>query len=165
MQPSTMAECLEPDAAPVVPGFIAQEVLREGTLGVAIGERTGSERHLATAVGFDVRSRRVLWQRVLPHENPKVAREGSPRIADLRNGKLFVLYDAWQARWKLAALDAATGAPLWEKDLPAPAFFTASATELFVPVGAEGIRIFDLRTGLERAFPAPAAAPQMMTPR
>jgi hypothetical protein len=167
MQPATMAECLEPDASPAVTGFVAQEVLREGNTGVAIGERTGSERHLAMAVGFDVPSRRVRWQRVLPHDNPKVAREGSPRIADLRGGKLFVVYDAWQASWKLATIDAGSGAPLWEKDLAAPAFFTASATELFIPVAAEGIRIFDLRTGGERVFPPPAAAPQIQiaTPR
>ncbi len=164
LQPATMGECLEPDAAPAVAGFIAQEVLREGDLGVALGERTGSERHLAMAVGFDVPSRRVRWQPVLPHENPKVAGEGSPRIADLRGGKLFVVYDAWQARWKVATIDASTGAPLWERELAAPAFFTATATELFVPVAADGIRIFDLRTGSERPFPLPAAAPQIAPP-
>jgi hypothetical protein len=78
----------------------------------------------------------------------------------------------WEAHVASASLalrtgdlgDATNGKRMWETALPAPAFFTASSTELFVPVGAEGIRIFDVRSGKERAFPLPAAAPLLVPP-
>jgi hypothetical protein len=150
-QPTTVAACADASIAPQIADLVPSHVLLAGDDAVVLGERL-SDRHVPIAVGFDPKKRAVRWKRVLPTASPDVAAEGSPRIADIANGKLLVEFDDWHGRWKLAALDVKTGAPAWEAALAEPAYFTVSPTRLFYaeitrpPHGAR-FRALDLTSG------------------
>jgi hypothetical protein len=150
-QPSTLAACADASIAPDLPDFVPSHVLVAGEDGVVLGERL-SDRHVPMVAGFDAKTRALRWKRVLPTATPDVAAEGSPRIADVAGGKLLVEFDDWHGRWKLAAIDAKTGAALWDAALPEPVYFVLSSTRLFYPEvtrapTATRIRAIDLASG------------------
>lgn len=99
--------------------------------GAALGQQAAPGRVVAVAAGFDTRTRAVRWRAVIPASAANVAAEGAPRIAELAHGRVYVVYDEWQGRWKVAAFDARSGARLWDAPLPGPVYITVSPSRVY----------------------------------
>ncbi len=103
--------------APTLSGLRVTSTLHEGPLAVAAAVKAPGTA-LPYAVGFDANTRAVKWQVLLPSVDPALVRE---RIHDaLFGGRYVALYGVGSSSgWHMVALDAASGARLWERPLRA----------------------------------------------
>jgi outer membrane protein assembly factor BamB len=101
----------------------------------------------------------LLWKSVVPASKPMEASPGAPEVAALRNGVLYVGYEASAKddRWRVTAFEVTTGRRLWDQ----PALVEPSTVEvsrdlsrllptssgLFVDHGWSGAGMLDVATG------------------
>jgi outer membrane protein assembly factor BamB len=116
-------------------GFKAAYVLTDDATRVAIGTRhPGTATPMA--VGLDAHLK-PTWTLVLPND-PAIARTGAP-LGDLVRGTLFAAYAPGDKGLALVAINAGTGARLWETPIPrsgegsGPRGITATPTRIYVP--------------------------------
>jgi len=90
------------------------------------------------------------WQRFLGSGDPSSPGKPSQWAADLYNAKAYVAYEHKPDYWRLACLDAATGQPAWESEIPRvpsdPNSVRVTATRVYVPQWRH-VFVFDSRTG------------------
>jgi hypothetical protein len=102
--------------APTIDGLDVSRTLREGALAVAAGK--ASEGDLPRAVGFDPDTGDVRWTWDSYAVDPGRVRARSNRTDDLRHGLYATIYGTTDHRWRLLALDAASGQKRWDSLLP-----------------------------------------------
>ncbi len=102
-------------------------------------------------VGYDPKSKRILWQRVIPSGDTSSVRDGAG-LVDLGGGRFLSQFELTSGGAKLAAIDAKTGASLWETDVPhsksglAGRQMALSPTRVYLPHWTE-LDVFDAKTG------------------
>ncbi len=99
-----------------VAGFESEQVLSDGARTVAIGKRASGIR-VPMAVGISADGRTPTWSVVVPTVDEALVEADDFAFA-LANGRLFYAYSLSNDTGRLAAFDAATGARLWESELP-----------------------------------------------
>lgn len=144
------AACAAGSTAPIDAGIRADAVLRDGNDAIAIGiKNPGTETPMA--YGFDPRSRAIIWRSALPAD-PALAQQTYAGLrVDLASGILVAAYDLRAGGGRVTALDARTGARLWDVPLPGdekpPALsVTATKTRAYVTQWAR-LHVFELSTG------------------
>jgi outer membrane protein assembly factor BamB len=91
-------------------GIYADYALTDGDTRVLIGyKQPGTRIPMAAGVVND----EIAWTRELPSGDLARAKEGSPDLFDLVDGRLIVVYESGTS-WRVTALDAASGQRLWD---------------------------------------------------
>jgi hypothetical protein len=112
-----------PQVAAALAGFHPERVLENEGLRVVIGRSDVPHRgEEMCAVGLHVETGRVLWRTKLGDVVPRDTARVPLIAADLREGRLYLLYSGRGTR--LAAVDARTGKEIF--DVPLGAFFRGS---------------------------------------
>jgi hypothetical protein len=150
-----------------LPDFAFVYALREGATTVAFGARQSADetpgqtfwfggpppprrvypRHLPTVIGID-ESGVARWRRELPAPGDRVAREGWPSVAEVGGGRAYVVYDAWERSYRWTALDARTGATIWDRPFTVRGGMTYAEGRLYARDDS-GLHVFDSATGEE----------------
>jgi outer membrane protein assembly factor BamB len=115
---------------------------------VAFGLDEGAAGHRALPMVVGLDGPRARWTRVLPARDDPHATEGSPTVADVGGGRVYVLYDAWMKRIRLTALDARTGATLWDRPYPGEAPFAYADGRLLLR-SRSALHALDAATGAD----------------
>jgi LSD1 subclass zinc finger protein len=104
--------------APKAPGFTAKTVYVEAGVGVASGYRSPGTA-VPMAIGFDPKSSAVTWTVPIASVDPSTVRERSNEHDALVAGRFISTYaTTGKKSWQLTALDAHSGARLWEASMP-----------------------------------------------
>jgi outer membrane protein assembly factor BamB len=138
-------------AAPRVAGFLTKRVFSDGNVSVASGIRSpGTE--IPRAVGFDPKSKAVLWNATLFAADPATVRSNQRPHDDLAGGRYVGVYELEPGQWHLAALDAKNGAHLWDTEMRSVHgvdwinFVRATTTHVYV-VRMSSLEIYDATRG------------------
>ena len=102
-----------------LPGFVPSEVLTDGTSTVAVGQRAAGIR-VPMVVGLSPQGGAPQWQ-IVPlsvDEALYVEDSSHPTTFRLGAGRLLVSYSLQNDEGRLVALDARSGARLWESAVP-----------------------------------------------
>jgi len=137
--------------APKVKGFETKRVYFDGPLAVVTGVKspgTGYPR----ALGFDPATKAVRWEEDIATVDRSSVREDSNKAEGLAADRFISIYGSGQDFWHLTALDAKTGARLWDTQLR-PIFavdrvdkITVSKTHVFVS-RTSSLEVFDATNG------------------
>ncbi len=158
------AQCRAPDhrgadplansSAPPIPtldGMSAQMLLTEGSLSVAVGQKSPGTA-VPMAFGFETGKSSLSWKVVIPAD-PTMAGHSSDAIGDLVTGRFVTAHEiAGSKGWKLVSFDAKTGQRQWEAAVPrsesgsGPEGLTLSPTRVYVPHWT-WLDIFDAKSG------------------
>lgn len=133
---------------PKVDGFDAERVHRDGDIAVAAGTKSPGTAY-PRAVGFDQATKKVLWDQEIAAVDRATVRENSNKAEGLADGRFISIYGSGQDFWHLTALDAATGARLWDTQLR-PVFAVDRVDEVVV----SGSYVFVTRTSSLEVFAA-----------
>ncbi len=112
----TSAHCSGVDSTFKAPNFEATKMLSDGSVSVVVGKKSPGTG-IPTAVGYDPKAKKILWQRPIPQTDATHVSDGLG-LTDLANGKLVSQIELSTGIYKLAALDARTGSELWETEIP-----------------------------------------------
>lgn len=104
------------ESAPKVDGFAAVRARTDGGVMVVAGHKAPGTA-LPRAIGYDAASKRQLWDVQLPSVDPATVRERSNEDDALVGGHYYSVYGTGSDRWRVTALDAKTGARLWDIEL------------------------------------------------
>lgn len=136
------------ELAPEVEGAKVLRAYVDGDVGVAAAVKSpGTE--VPRAIGFDPETREVRWDEVVSKVPPASNRDRSTEFSALAGGKYFAIYGEGQDAWHLAALDAATGASMWDVTLR-----DIFAVDTIKDMEATGDHVFVVRTSSMEAFDA-----------
>jgi len=102
--------------APSVDGFEAYRVLTDGTEAIAAGKKSPGTP-VPQVVGFEPKSRRVLWRQILPSVDPNTVDASSALAGDLAGHRYIGVYPVGSEMHRLTAFDARSGARLWDVKL------------------------------------------------
>lgn len=124
----------------------------------ACGEVTRNETRMG-GTAFECEQPELLWKSVVPATNPMEVDSGTPDIAALRDGVVYVGYevDSMDDIWRVAAFEVETGRRIWdERALVEPAStdherdlarIVPTDSGLFVDHGWGSAGMRDARTG------------------
>ncbi len=149
------ARCSDPPRKWKIDGFGRAYALETDSGHVAVGSKDPGTA-FPIIVGLDQRGA-VRWRRGLADENTPgggaVAKE-TPKLVNVAGGSIVVVYKLESDRWRLAALDEATGATRWQRDLAEEthwaAGLTVSDSRVYVLLSSS-LAVHDLATGKELA--------------
>lgn len=113
----TSAQCAKPDAAFNAPNFSAKKQLTDSTGAVVVVGEKSPGTAMPTAVGWDPKAKRILWQRPIPQSESTKVSDGLG-LTDMGAGRLVSQVELTTGIYKLIALDAKTGAQLWDTEIP-----------------------------------------------
>ena len=102
--------------APSVDGFEAYRVLTDGAEAVAAGKKSPGTP-VPQVVGFEPKSRRVLWRQILPSVDPNTVDASSALAGDLAGHRYVGVYPVGSETHRLTAFDSRSGARLWDVKL------------------------------------------------
>ncbi len=102
--------------APSVDGFESYRVLVDGNDAIVAGKKAPGTP-VPQVVGFEPRSKRVLWRQVLPSVDPNTVDGSSELAGDLAGHRYISVYPVGSEVHRIAALDARNGARLWDVKL------------------------------------------------
>lgn len=145
-----IARCTEDSVAPAVEGFDPDYVLFEGTDAVALGSKSPGTA-IPMAVGFDLKTKTVRWKKNLV-PNPPSQWDSRLHAAGLEQGRLVASYQQADGKAEhLTALDAKTGAPQWDVEVPhsdvsSGDAMTVSPNRVYFPHWTY-LDVFDAKTG------------------
>lgn len=145
------AECVGPEASPSAAGFKATRVLFDGNTGVALGT-SDAAKPVPMVLGFDRVSAKVGFKLSLPPDSVTNALGVASSIAELSGGRAYVQYELKDSKWRLACLDAGTGARIWDVVVPGSKHgdearsIALSSSRLYLSHG-DWLDIFDIQTG------------------
>jgi outer membrane protein assembly factor BamB len=94
---------------------VLRHALRRRGVKVAAGHKDPGTA-MPRAIAWDA-SGRKLWDVVLPSVDPATVRERSNEADALVGGRYVAVYGTGSDRWHATALDAKTGARLWDVEL------------------------------------------------
>lgn len=146
----TNAECTKPDSAFNAPNFSAKKQLTEGAVTVVVGEKSPGTA-MPTAVGWDPKAKRILWQRPIPQSESTRVSDGLG-LVDLGGGRLVSQVELTTGIYKLIALDGKTGAQLWDTEIPNSKDgseadqMLVTATRVYLPHWT-WLNVFDAKSG------------------
>ncbi len=146
----TTARCNGVDSNFKAPNFQGDKMLSDGTATVIVGTKSPGTA-IPTAVGYDPKAKKILWQRPIPQTDATHVSDGLG-LTDLADGKLISQIGLSTGIYKLAALDAHTGAELWETEIPRSKDgsqadqMLITATRVYLPHWT-WLDIFDVKTG------------------
>jgi hypothetical protein len=146
----TSAHCSGVDSSFKAPNFEGTKMLSDGTATVVVGKKSPGTG-IPTAVGYDPKAKRILWQRPIPQSDATHVSDGLG-LTDMANGKLISQIQLSTGIYKLAALDAHSGAELWETEIPRSKDgseadkMLITATRVYLPHWT-WLDIFDVKTG------------------
>ena len=137
--------------APKAKGFRASRLHIAGDLAVVSGIKSPGTA-IPRALGFDPTSKEIRWDQAVPGIEPTSVREKSNEWDGLAGGRYVSTYGSGQDTWHLTALDARSGARLW--DVTLRSLFsvdrlkglTVTETHAFL-VRMSSVEIFDANTG------------------
>jgi hypothetical protein len=138
------------DSSIKAPGVSIEKVLSDGDVAVALGTKSPGTA-IPTALGVDVKAKKVKWQRPIPGSDPATVHEGL-ELADLAGGRLVAQYQLTGGLWRLAALDGRTGNALWDVEIPrskdgSQAYdLRITPTRVYLPHWT-WLDVFDVKTG------------------
>jgi outer membrane protein assembly factor BamB len=149
------AACVPGDDAALVEGATSHYMLKAG--GAAVVLATKDDRPLAIGVGPGFKA---SWSTPLVADETKPIPE-APHVADLIDGRLYVVYAKVYFDARLAALDAATGSRIWDVPLvgsmPSSSLgdlgrgeargLVASKSRVYVTRSGGGLDVFDAADG------------------
>ena len=102
---------------PKVVGFEGKRVLVDGDLAVAAGVRSPGTA-IPMAVGYDPKTLAPRWTTQIPVVDASQVRANSSEHEAFSSGKFISIYGVGDKSWHLTAIDAKTGARLWDTVLP-----------------------------------------------
>lgn len=151
----TQARCESVDTAAAgvkVTGFEGDHVLTDEAshLSVIVGTKSPGTR-IPIAVGIDPGGKTAKWQRTIPSLDPQTVHEGVP-VSDLGAGKFVAELQLASGGARISAIDARSGAALWEVPLPRSKDgslsdeLTISDARVYVPHWT-WLDVFDAKTG------------------
>jgi outer membrane protein assembly factor BamB len=143
--------------APKVDGMQAHASFSDGQNGVIVGSK-----HPGTAVpmaaGFDPATLTVRWRSNLASVDAVSVRDDrGGGLCALAGGRLVDVYGVGDKGWRLVALDAASGAHVWETELPRifavdqVSAVRATPTRVYV-VHMSSLEIYDAQSGKKVAI-------------
>jgi PQQ-like domain len=144
------AACKGVDPSFRAPNFRADRMLIDGDASVIIGTKSPGSQ-IPTAVGYDPKAKRILWQRAIPQGDLASVRDGLGLI-DMAHDRLIAQFQLNDSTYNLAAIDARTGNPLWETEIPhskqgiEASRMTITPTRVYLPHWT-WLDVFDARTG------------------
>ena len=145
------AECVGPESAPKVAGFKPVRILFDGNVGIALGT-SDAAKPVPMAVGFDRATSKVGFSLVLPPDSVTNVLGVASSIAELTGGRAYVQYELKDSKWRLACLDASSGARIWDIVVPGSKHgdearsIAFSSSRLDLSHG-DWLDIFDIKTG------------------
>jgi hypothetical protein len=145
--------CRGAESAPKVAGFQAANVMEDGDLAVALGEKHPGTA-LPTVVGFDPKTKAVRWQASVGSGDPAALAESTTTslMDSLAGGRFVTPYEITSKGWRFTAFDARTGQRLWDVPLqPASGSgdsegFSLSAARVYV-MRSSTLEVYDAKTG------------------
>lgn len=146
------AECSAPDKLPPVPGFKAVRVLWDGDDGVALGTSDSGKVPVPMAVGIAKGTNAVRWKANLPPDSVTNWIAVAPSVGEVSGGRAYLQYELKDTKWRLACLDTATGARVWDVVVPGSKHgdearsLVLSSSRLYLSHG-DWLDIFDIKTG------------------
>ncbi|MEO7113936.1 MAG: hypothetical protein ABI183_26075, partial [Polyangiaceae bacterium] len=99
---NTSARCSGVDSNFKAPNFEGKKMLSDGTVTVVVGTKSPGTA-IPTAVGYDPKAKKILWQRPIPQSDATHVSDGLG-LTDLANGKLISQIQLSTGIYKLAAL-------------------------------------------------------------
>ena len=125
---------------PTVPGFDAEATHLDGDIGVLSGHKSPGTK-VPLAVGFDPKTGAVRWNEPVASSDPSRVRDESNGYGAIAAGKFFTAYGVASKGWHLVALDAKSGARMW--DVAMPVIF---AVDSLHGIAATGSYVYVVRT-------------------
>jgi hypothetical protein len=154
--PLAQATCLPGEAAPALEtGVEAHYVIKDGASAVALGLKDARPIAIGIGPGF-----KVSWTAPLVADDTKPLPE-APHIAELADGKLYVVYGKVYFDSRVVALDAEGGKRIWDVPLVGSVGagsladtgrgvargLVASKTRVYVSRSGGGLDVFDAADG------------------
>ena len=152
------ATCLAGDALPRLDDVALRYAVTDGSAEVALGT-AGDGPTIPTAVGL-LPGGKVAWKRPVAADATTRSTELVPRLAELANGKLYVIGDKVYFDSRLQAIDVKTGQTDWDVALTGslprtkafeargePRSLVVSATRVYVARAGGGLDVFDASMG------------------
>ena len=148
--PASLATCSDVDSGFNAPNFSGKAMLTENGVNVVIGEKSPGTR-MPTAVGWDPKAKKILWQRPIPQSDSTSVSDGLG-ISDIGAGRLVSQVEFSSGIYKLVALDAKTGSPLWTTEIPRSKDGSEAREMLITPTRVylphwTWLDVFDAKTG------------------
>ncbi len=160
--PFARASCQPASQLPAVAGIDLQYAVLDGAIWIGVG--TTSEpgtRKVPTVAAFGGGgSGKVAWQRPIAADTSTLATESPPRLAEIANGQVYLIYGKAYFAGRLEAIDAKTGQTSWDVpvvgSLPRPDAFgergdatslVVSGSRVYVARSGGGLDVFDAKTG------------------
>lgn len=147
---STQASCKAVDSGFRAPGFRGNRMLSDGESTVVVGTKSpGSE--VPMAAGYDPKGKHVIWQRTIPQGDLTAVKDGLG-LTDLAAGVLVSQVELTSGLFHLCALDAKSGTPLWQTEVPhskdgiAGRTMRITETRVYLPHWTY-LDVFDARSG------------------
>lgn len=145
------AECVGPETVPPIPGFKPVRILFDGNVGVVLGT-SDAAKPVPMAVGFDRATSKVGFKLNLPPDSVTNPLGVASSIAEVSGGRAYIQYELKDSKWRLACLDASTGARIWDIVVPGSKHgdearsIVLSSSRLYLSHG-DWLDIFDIKTG------------------
>ncbi|HKE20323.1 MAG TPA: PQQ-binding-like beta-propeller repeat protein [Kofleriaceae bacterium] len=146
------ARCIEVPSKWRIEGFGRSYALKTSLGYVAVGSKDPGTA-FPILVGVDPRGK-VKWRRGVSDDDGDPVAKETPKLVDAVGGAVVVAYKLEAERWRLAALDEATGATRWRRDLGEETHWAAGMTlsdERVYVLLSSTIAVHDLSTGKELA--------------
>ena len=144
------AACKGVDSSFRDPGFRGERALSEGDATVVVGTKSPGSR-VPMAVGYDPKGKRVLWQRTIAQGDLAAVKDGLG-LTDLASGVLVSQVELTTGIFDLCALDAKSGSPLWQTEVPHSKDGSSARTLKITPTRVylphwTYLDVFDARSG------------------
>jgi hypothetical protein len=110
------ATCKGVDPSFRAPSFRGERALSDGETTVVVGTKSPGSQ-VPMAAGYDPKSKHVLWQRTIPQGDLASVKDGLG-LTDLVDGVLVSQVELTSGLFQLCALDAKSGSPLWQTEVP-----------------------------------------------
>ena len=146
----TEATCKGVDPAFRAPGFRGNRMLSDGESTVVVGTKSPGSQ-VPMAAGYDPKSKHVLWQRTIPQGDLASVKDGLG-LTDFAAGVLVSQIELTSGLFHLCALDAKSGNPLWQTEVPhskdgsAARMLKITETRVYLPHWTY-LDVFDARSG------------------
>jgi hypothetical protein len=146
----TEATCKGVDSSFRVPGFRGERMLSDGDATVVVGTKSPGSQ-VPTAVGYDPKGKHVLWQRTIPQGDLASVKDGLG-LTDLVAGVLVSQVELTSGIFHLSAIDAKSGSPLWQTEVPHSKDGSSARTMKITPTRVylphwTYLDVFDARSG------------------